>query len=123
MLRQVASDYPNVKLIGTQLRGALSADRINWGAVLFDTEADRVYQAPIRENIEIADRTGGGDSFASGVVAALLQGKGASTAVEWGAAHGILVQETPGDTTMVRQSDVEKEVSRAQKGGGVSALR
>ena len=123
MLRQVASAYPNVKLIGTQLRGALSADRINWGAVLFDTEADRVYQAPIRENIEIADRTGGGDSFASGVVAALLQGKGVGTAVEWGAAHGILVQETPGDTTMVRQSDVEKEVSRAQKGGGVSALR
>jgi len=123
MLHQVASDYPNVKLIGTQLRGALSADRINWGAVLFDTEAGSIYQAPVRENIEIADRTGGGDSFASGVVAALLHGKGVGAAVEWGAAHGILVQETPGDTTMVRQSDVEKEVSRAQKGGGVSALR
>ncbi len=123
MLHQVAADYPNVKLIGTQLRGALSADRINWGAVLFDTEADTIHQAPVRENIEIADRTGGGDSFASGVVAALLKGKEADTAVEWGAAHGILVQGTPGDTTMVRQSDVEKEVSRAQKGGGVSALR
>ena len=123
MLHQVAADYPNVKLIGTQLRGALSADRINWGAVLFDTGADAIHQAPVRENIEIADRTGGGDSFASGVVAALLSGKGPEIAVEWGAAHGILVQGTPGDTTMVKQKDVEKEVTRAQKGGGVSALR
>jgi len=101
----------------------LSADRINWGAVLFDTDTDTIHQAPVRENIEIADRTGGGDSFASGVVAALLKGKGVDVAVEWGAAHGILVQGTPGDTSMVKQSDVEKEVSRAQKGGGVTALR
>jgi 2-dehydro-3-deoxygluconokinase len=79
--------------------------------------------AAVRENVEIADRTGGGDSFASGVAAALLKGKGIAEAVEWGAAHGICVQETPGDTTMVKQSDVEKEVKRAATGGGVSALR
>ncbi|MFH1571692.1 MAG: sugar kinase [Gemmatimonadota bacterium] len=123
MLRQVAKDYPNIKLIGTQLRGALTADRINWGAVLYDVEADQVHQAAVRENVEIADRTGGGDSFASGVIAALLKGKGPADAVQWGAAHGILVQETPGDTSMVKQGDVEKEVERALKGGGVSALR
>jgi hypothetical protein len=46
-----------------------------------------------------------------------------ATAVQWGAAHGILVQETPGDTTMVTQKEVEAEVARALKGGGVSALR
>ena len=123
MLRSVSADYPNLKYIGTQLRGALSADRINWGAVLYEVEEDRIHQAVVRENIEIADRIGGGDSFASGVIAALLQGKGPAVAVEWGAAHGILVQETPGDTTMVRQSEVEKEVKRAREGGGVSALR
>ena len=123
MLRQVAGDYGNIKYIGTQLRVAHSADRIDWGAVLFDVAADRIYQAALRENIEIADRTGGGDSFAAGVIAALLKGKDASDAVQWGAAHGILVQETPGDTTMVTQADVEKEISRALKGGGVSALR
>ena len=72
---------------------------------------------------EIADRTGGGDSFASGVIAALLKGKSPEDAVQWGAAHGICVQETIGDTTMVTQADVEKEVARAMKGGGVSALR
>lgn len=123
MLRQVAKDYPNLKYIGTQLRGALTADRINWGGVLYDVEADQIHQAAVRENIEIADRTGGGDSFASGVIAALLKGKGLADAVQWGAAHGILVQETPGDTSMVKQGDVEKEVARALKGGGVVALR
>jgi 2-dehydro-3-deoxygluconokinase len=123
MLRRVAKDYPNLKIIGTQLRGALSADRINWGAVLYDAAEDKVYQAAVREGIEIADRTGGGDSFVSGVAAALMKGKGLQDAVDWGAAHGILVQETPGDTTMVTQAEVEKEVGRARKGGGVSALR
>jgi 2-dehydro-3-deoxygluconokinase len=123
LLRKVASDYPNLKLIGTQLRGALTADRIHWGAVLYDTAADALFTAPARESIEIADRTGGGDSFVSGVAAALLRGHDVATAVQWGAAHGILVQETPGDTTMVTQKDVEKEVKRAASGGGVVALR
>ena len=123
MLRQVAKDYPNLKLIGTQLRGALSADRINWGAVLYDVAEDTIHQASVRENIEIADRTGGGDSFASGVAAALLNGKDVKEAVEWGAAHGICVQSTPGDTSTVTQKMVEAEVKRVQQGGGVSALR
>ena len=123
MLRQVAGDSPNIRLIGTQLRGALSADRIDWGAVLYDVGNDAVHQAAVRENVEIADRTGGGDSFASGVVAATLTGKGPEEAVQWGAAHGILVQETPGDITFVKQGEVEKEIARALSGGGVSALR
>ncbi len=123
MLRRVAKNYPNLKLIGTQLRAALSADRINWGAVLFDVAADKIHLATVREGVEIADRTGGGDSFASGVAAALMAGKDPAEAVQWGAAHGICVQETPGDVSMVRQADVEKEVKRAATGGGVSALR
>jgi 2-dehydro-3-deoxygluconokinase len=122
-LREVAADYPNLQLIGTQLRGPLSADRINWGAALYDVGAETMHTAVVRENIEIADRTGGGDSFASAVVGALLTGHDIATAVQWGAAHGILVQETPGDTTMVRRSQIEKEVKRALAGGGVSALR
>jgi 2-dehydro-3-deoxygluconokinase len=123
LLRRVAKDFPNLKLIGTQLRGALSADRIDWGAVLYDVAEDKLYQATVRRNVEISDRTGGGDSFASGVIAAILKGKGLDEAVEWGAAHGILVQETPGDTSMVTQAMVEAEVARARKGGGVVALR
>ena len=123
LLRRVGMAFPNLKLIGTQLRGALTADRINWGAVLYDVADDRIHLAAVRENIEIADRTGGGDSFMSGVAAALLKGKPVAEAVEWGAAHGTLVQETPGDTTMGTKSEVVAEVKRAQGGGGVSALR
>ena len=123
MLRTVAKDFPNLKIIGTQLRGALSADRINWAAALYDVTEDKMHRAVVRENVEIADRTGGGDSFASGTMAALLNGKSLEDAVQWGAAHGILVQETPGDFSMVKQSDVEGEIKRALSGGGVSALR
>jgi 2-dehydro-3-deoxygluconokinase len=123
LLRRVAREYPNLKLIGTQLRAAVTADRISWGAVLYDVAADTLHTAPVRADVEIADRTGGGDSFVSGVAAALLDGQDPAAAVQWGAAHGICVQSTPGDTTMVTRRDVEREVKRALAGGGVSALR
>ncbi len=122
-IRKVAADFPNLSLIGTQWRGAHNADLISWGAVLYDTGADRWYTAPLREKVPIRDRTGGGDSFASGVLAALLLGKDLETAVNWGAAHGMLVQETPGDTTMVDLALLEAEVKRARGGGGVKAVR
>lgn len=122
-VRQVASDFPNLSLIGTQWRGAVNADLIHWGAVLYDVLNDEFHVAPLRKNIPIADRTGGGDSFTSGVLAALMFGKDLQTAVEWGAAHGILVQETPGDFTMVTIKDIEREAKRAKTGGGVKAVR
>ncbi len=122
-VKQVARDYPNLSLIGTQWRGATNADIVSWGAVLYDALEGKMYHAPLREDIPIADRTGGGDSFASGVLAALLKGKDLQTAVEWGAAHGILVQETPGDTTMIEEKLVLAEVKRAASQGGVRATR
>ncbi len=122
-VRKVAKDYSNLSLIGTQWRGATNADMVSWGAVLYDAAEDKMYQAPLREDVPIADRTGGGDSFASGVLAALLKGKDLATAAQWGAAHGILVQETPGDTTLIEQKLVEAEVKRAASKGGVRATR
>ena len=122
-VREVARDFPNLSLIGTQWRGATSADTVDWGAVLYDTAADTFYVAPLRTNIPIGDRTGGGDLFMSGVLAALLKDKDLATAVQWGAAHGILVQETPGDITMVDERAVLAEVKRAVAGGGVKASR
>jgi 2-dehydro-3-deoxygluconokinase len=122
-VKKLAADYPNLSLIGTQWRGATNADMVSWGAVLYDVLEGKMYQAPLREDIPIADRTGGGDSFASGVLAALLKGKDLATAVQWGAAHGILVQETPGDTTLIEQKLVEAEVKRASSKGGVRATR
>lgn len=123
MLQNVAKDYPNLKYIGTQIRGALSADMINWSAILYEVETQKTYKATVRERVEIMDRVGGGDSFMSGLAAGFLNGLGPQVAVEWGAAHGILVQETPGDVTLVTQKQVEAEVARAAAGGGVSALR
>ena len=120
---QVAKDLPNLSLIGTQWRGAHNADLISWGAILYDALNGVFYEAPVRENVPIRDRTGGGDSFASGVLAALLKGRDLSTAVNWGAAHGVLVQETPGDITCVDEKAVLAEVNRALKGGGVKAVR
>lgn len=120
---RIARDYPNLSLVGTQWRGATNADLVSWGAVLYDAINDKMYQAPLRVDIPIADRTGGGDSFASGVLAALLMGKDLETAVEWGAAHGILVQETPGDITMIDLKAVLAEVKRARTSGGVRATR
>jgi len=122
-VKKVANDFPNLSLIGTQWRGAINAALINWGAVLYDAISGKFYAAALRENVPIKDRTGGGDSFASGVLAGLLKGKDLKTAAEWGAAHGILVQETPGDFTMVTEKDVEREVKRALAGGGVKAVR
>lgn len=120
---QVAKDFPNLSLIGTQWRGATNADLISWAAVLYDALAGNFYVSALRKDVPIKDRTGGGDSYASGVLAALLKGKDLQTAVEWGAAHGILVQETPGDTTMVDQKAVEAEAKRALAGSGVKASR
>ncbi len=122
-VQRVAKDYPNLSLIGTQWRGATNADLVSWGAVLYDTQAGKMYQAPLREDVPIADRTGGGDSFVAGVIAVLLKSKDLASAVQWGAAHGMLVQETPGDTTLIEQKLVEAEVKRAQSSGGVRATR
>jgi 2-dehydro-3-deoxygluconokinase len=122
-VRRVAGDFPNLSLIGTQWRAATNADTISWGAVLFDVAADAFFTAPLRRDVPIRDRTGGGDSFASGVLAAFLKGNDLQTAVEWGAAHGILVQETPGDITMIDENAVRAEVARARRQGGVKAQR
>ena len=122
-IRRVAKDFPNLSLIGTQWRGATNADLIDWAAVLYDVEGDVLVTAPVRKNVPIIDRTGGGDSFTSGVLAALLKGRPLQDAVEWGAAHGILVQDIPGDITMVDEAMVLAEVKRAKGGGGVKAVR
>ena len=73
----------------------------------------KFYEAPLRENLEVYDRVGRGDSFASGLIYAFLEGKTAQEAVSYGAAHGALAMTTPGDTTMATLADVE----RVMKGG------
>jgi 2-dehydro-3-deoxygluconokinase len=79
----------------------------------------KLYQATERQGLEIFDRVGGGDSFASGLIYGLLQGRGAQWAVECGAAHGALAMTTPGDTSMASLAEVEK----AMKGLGARVER
>ena len=83
----------------------------DWGAILYTD--GQFYEAMLREDLEIYDRVGGGDSFASGLIYALMQDMSAQQAVEYGAAHGALAMTTPGDTTMATLAEVEKIVAGA----------
>jgi 2-dehydro-3-deoxygluconokinase len=111
MVARVRETFPNLALVATTLREATSATRNGWGAVC--AGGDQFWQVPLRE-IEILDRVGGGDSFASGFIYGLLEGKDPGWALECGVAHGALAMSTPGDTTMASLP----EVLRAMGGGG-----
>ena len=117
MIERVVKEFPNFRVVATTLRNAKTATVNDWGAVCY-TEG-RPYQAPVRENLEIYDRIGGGDSFASGLIYGFLSERGPQWAVECGAAHGALAMTTPGDTTMATLQDVE----RVMKGGTARVMR
>jgi len=107
MIETAAAAYPNFKVIGTTMRTVHSASVNDWGAIAW-SRATGVVQATHRERLEIMDRVGGGDSFASGLIYGLLDGQPLATAVEYGAAHGALAMTTPGDTTMATKAEVLK---------------
>jgi len=116
MLRAVAAAYPNLKLITSTLRTAQTASRNAWGAIaLYE---DKIVHVAQRE-IDIYDRVGGGDSFASGLIYGLLTGKGIDWAVQCGVAHGALAMTTPGDTSMATLAEVERII----KGGSARIAR
>ena len=104
MIERVLTEFPNLKIVATTLRNAKTATRNDWGAVCYYD--GRLYQASAREDVEIFDRIGGGDSFASGLIYGFLTDRGAQWAVECGAAHGALAMTTPGDTTMATRDEV-----------------
>ena len=116
MLREVASLYPNLKMIASTLRSVRSATVNAWGAIaLYE---DKIVHVPQRD-VEIFDRVGGGDSFASGLVYGFLAGKDVDWAVRCGVAHGALAMTTPGDTSMATISEVERII----KGGAARIAR
>ena len=104
MIDKVVREFPNLAVVATTLRNARTATVNDWGAVCYHD--GKFYQAQNRENLEIFDRVGGGDSFASGLIYGFLTGKGPQWAVECGAAHGALAMTTPGDTTMATMQEV-----------------
>ncbi len=116
MIRTVVAEFP-FKVVATTLRTAKTASFNDWGAICY---ADgEIYQAKHRENLQLLDRVGGGDSFASGLIYGFLTGQGPQFAVDCGAAHGALAMTTPGDTTMATL----KEVQQVMRGGGARIAR
>jgi 2-dehydro-3-deoxygluconokinase len=117
MINSVASEYPNLKATATTLRTVKSATVNDWGAICW---ADgQFFESVYRTDLEILDRVGGGDSFASGLIYGLMTTGDPEAAVNYGAAHGALVMTTPGDTSMATLSDVEKLMG----GGGARVIR
>ena len=105
MINRAAAAYPNFKAVATTLRTVKTATVNDWSAICW---ADgEIYKAKDYNGLEILDRVGGGDSFASGLIYGLMTTGDAARAVEYGAAHGALAMTTPGDTTMARKSEVE----------------
>jgi 2-dehydro-3-deoxygluconokinase len=117
MIERAAHEFPNFQVVATTLRNAKTATVNDWGAVCY--AQGELYQAPVRADLEVFDRVGGGDSFASGLIYGFLIDKGPQWAVECGAAHGALAMTTPGDTTMATLAEVE----RVMKGGGARVAR
>ena len=117
MIERAVEEFPNFKAVATTLRNAKTASVNDWGAVCYS--GGHLYQAPTRENLEILDRVGGGDSFASGLIYGLMTDRGPQWAVECGAANGALAMTTPGDTSMATLADVE----RVMKGGTARVAR
>lgn len=117
MMGRVCAEFPSLQVVATTLRVARTATRNDWGAIAYVDGA--FHEATPRADLEILDRVGGGDSFASGLIYGLLTGRGPAWAVECGAAHGALAMTTPGDTSMATLAEVE----RVMKGGTARVSR
>jgi len=118
MIGDVTTAYPNFAVVATTLRGVHTATVNDWGAIAWSAETGFTL-ATHRPKLEIMDRVGGGDSFASGLVYGLLEKGDLAVAVEYGAAHGALAMTTPGDTSMATLAEVERLVA----GGGARVQR
>jgi 2-dehydro-3-deoxygluconokinase len=112
MIERATEEFANFRVVATTLRGVRSATVNDWSAIAWSRE-DGFVDASARPGLEVLDRVGGGDSFASGLVYGLMQLGDLKAAVEYGAAHGALAMTTPGDTSMASLSEVEALVRGA----------
>jgi 2-dehydro-3-deoxygluconokinase len=107
MIMKVTDAFPNITAIATTLRTARSASTNGWGAIC--SFAGEFFEVP-QTDIDVCDRVGGGDSFASGFICGLLEDRGPEWALRCGVAHGALAMSTPGDTSMATRSEVERRM-------------
>ena len=107
MILDAVKDFPNFKVIATTLRSVNSASDNDWSAIAWSRDTGLV-QSRKWKSLEIWDRVGGGDSFASGLVYGLISEQTLQDSVNLGAAHGAIAMTTPGDTSMASRTEVEK---------------
>ena len=105
MISEAAKTYPNFKAVATTLRTVRTATVNDWKALCW--AGGEIFMSRAYDGLEIMDRVGGGDSFASGLVYGLMTTGDPEKAVNYGAAHGALAMTTPGDTSMANVSEVE----------------
>ncbi len=117
MIQTAVKDYPNFKVAATTLRRVISATKNDWSAICWHD--GKFHTSRPYPELEILDRVGGGDSFASGLAFGFLEFNDAQKAVEYGAAHGALASTTPGDTSMATRKEVEKQIA----GGSARVVR
>jgi 2-dehydro-3-deoxygluconokinase len=117
MIENAVKEFPNFKVAATTLRTVKSATRNDWSAICWHD--GKFHESNAYPDLEILDRVGGGDSFASGLVYGFLKHNDAAQAVQYGAAHGALAMTTPGDTSMASLDEVEKVIG----GGGARVVR
>ncbi len=117
MVERVVKAYPNVKAVCTTLREVKSGLINNWGGILWYD--GQFYEARQFKDLEIEDRVGGGDGFSSGIAYGFTTGMKPQDIVDFGAAHGALLQTTRGDTSQVTLD----EVMHVMKGGSARIQR
>jgi 2-dehydro-3-deoxygluconokinase len=105
MVNRVVADYPNVKVVGTTLRGVKTALVNDWSAIMWHD--GKFYDGPQFPDLEIEDRVGGGDGFASGFTFGFLSGKPPQECVDLGVAHGALLMTTRGDSSQVTLDELQ----------------
>ena len=111
MIQKAVAEFPNFQVAATTLRRVITATRNDWSAILWHD--GEIYDSQKFPELEILDRVGGGDSFASGLAFGFLEFNDPQQAVNYGAAHGALASTTPGDTSMATRREVEKVISGA----------
>jgi 2-dehydro-3-deoxygluconokinase len=117
MIQTAVKEFPNFKVAATTLRRVITATKNDWSAICWHD--GKFYDRRKYPELEILDRVGGGDSFASGLAFGFLEFNCPQKAVDYGAAHGALASTTPGDTSMATRVEVEKQI----KGGGARVVR
>jgi 2-dehydro-3-deoxygluconokinase len=117
MVDAAIAAFPNFKLVATTLRGVKSATINDWSAICWHDGA--IHRSNEYASLEIFDRVGGGDSFASGLIYGLLGNQSPQSAVNLGAAHGALAMTTPGDNSMASLA----EVTKLAAGGSARVVR